>query len=185
MSDADILSLWKSGAHEQAFRELVHAYSERLYWHVRGLVGSHEDTDDLLQEVFIKAWTSLPAFRGESKLFTWLWRIATNEALNFLQKQRVRAALRFEALDASLERRIDQDPWFDGDAAQRQLAKAMARLPDKQRSVFCMKYFEEMSYEDMSAVTGTSVGALKASYHIAVQKIKDRLRKNGDLDLNL
>ena len=158
--------------YEQQFRELVEKYSEQLYWHVRELVGSHEDADDILQEVFVKVWKALPGFRGDSSVNTWLWRIATNEALSFLRKQKVRAALRFSSLDAEAERVLDSDPWFDGDEAQRRLAVAVAKLPGKQRAVFCMRYFEEMPYEEISAITGTSVGALKASYHQAAEKIK-------------
>ena len=158
--------------YEQQFRELVEKYSEQLYWHVRTLVGSHEDADDILQEVFVKVWKALPGFRGESSINTWLWRIATNEALSFLRKQKVRAALSFSSLDAEAERVLDSDPWFDGDEAQRKLAVAVAKLPDKQRAVFCMRYFEELPYEEISSITGTSVGALKASYHQATEKIK-------------
>ena len=158
--------------YEQQFRELVEKYSEQLYWHVRELVGSHEDADDILQDVFVKVWKALPGFRGDSSIQTWLWRIATNEALSFLRKQKVRAALSFVSLDAEAERVIDSDPWFDGDAAQRMLALAIAKLPSKQRAVFCMRYFEELPYEEISSITGTSVGALKASYHQAAEKVK-------------
>lgn len=158
--------------YEQDFQEIVKKYSEQLYWHVRELVGSHEDADDILQEVFVKVWKALPGFRGDSSINTWLWRIATNEALSFLRKQKVRAALRFSSLDAEVERVLDSDPWFDGDEAQRRLAVAVAKLPDKQRAVFCMRYFEELPYEEISEITGTSVGALKASYHQAAEKIK-------------
>ena len=165
---------------ERDFNELVDKYSEQLYWHIRNLVGSHEDTDDIVQDTFIKAWKALPSFRGESSPSTWLWRIATNEALAFLRKQRVRAALRLQSLDDAAERVIDDDPWFNGDEAQRRLAKAIFRLPDKQRVVFCMRYFEEMSYEDISEVTGTSVGALKASFHFASEKIKDLVQLEQD-----
>jgi len=165
---------------ELQFNELVQKYSEQLYWHVRNIVGSHEDADDIVQETYIKAWKALPTFRGESSPSTWLWRIATNEALSFLRKQKVRAALRFESLDAAAERIIDSDPWFNGDEAQRRLAKAIFRLPEKQRLVFCMRYFEEMSYEDIAAVTGTSAGALKASYHIAAEKIKGLMQLELD-----
>jgi RNA polymerase sigma-70 factor (ECF subfamily) len=135
-------------------------------------VCSHEDTDDLLQEIFIKIWAALPSFRGEAQLFTWLYRIATNETLNFLRKQKVRASLRFQSLDAELERRIDEDPYFNGSEAQRLLSKAIAKLPEKQRIVFSLRYYEDMSYENISEITGTSVGALKASYHIAYEKLK-------------
>ncbi len=172
MTDREILSLFRSGSREQAFAELVERYSEALYRHVRPMVGSHEDTDDLLQEVFIKVWKGLPSFREESGLFTWMWRIATNEALSFLRKAAVRSALRFESLDERAERLVDNDPWFDGDEAQRKLAKAVAALPEKQRAVFCMRYFEELSFEQIADITGTTVGALKASYHFASEKIR-------------
>ena len=162
---------------EREFTRLVNTYSERLYWHVRNLVGSHEDTDDLIQEIFVKAWQALPSFRGEAQVSTWLWRIATNEALSFLRRQKVRAALRFESLTARMEEKMDEDPWFSGDRMQRELMKAVARLPDKQRTVFIMRWFEELSYEDISEILGTSVGALKASYHFATQKLKAELEK--------
>ena len=155
------------------FRSLVDQYSEPLYWHVRNLVYSHEDADDIVQETFIKAWKALPSFRGDSSPSTWLWRIATNEALSFLRRQKVRAALRFESIGAEVERQVASDPWFDGDEAQR-------RLVVKQRAVFCMRYFEEMPYEQISEITGTSVGALKATYHIASGKIAERVQLEID-----
>ena len=160
---------------DKDFNSLVEQYSEQLYWHIRGIVGSHEDADDLLQETFVKVWRALPDFRGESAVSTWLWRIATNEALGFLRKKRVRAALQFQSLDALAERTIYNDPWFNGDEAERKLAKAIAKLPDKQKAVFCMRYYEDLPYEEIAAVTGTSVGALKASYHIAQEKIREEL----------
>ena len=172
MTDQEIIALWEAGQQERAFNEIVRNYSERLYWHVRRFVCSHEDTDDLLQEIFIKIWAALPSFRGEAQLFTWLYRIALNEALNFLSRQRVRAVLQFKSLDEEMERRIDEDPYFNGTEAQRLLTKAIARLPEKQRIVFSLRYYEEMKYEDIAAITGTSVGALKASYHIAYEKLK-------------
>ncbi len=160
---------------DKDFNSLVEQYSEQLYWHIRGIVGSHEDADDLLQETFVKVWRALSDFRGESAVSTWLWRIATNEALGFLRKKKVRAALQFQSLDALAERTIDNDPWFNGDEAERKLAKAIAKLPDKQKAVFCMRYYEDLPYEEIAAVTGTSVGALKASYHIAQEKIREEL----------
>ena len=175
MTDEEIIGLYRSGQKERAFKGIVDTYSERLYWHVRGFVCSHEDTDDLLQEIFIKIWSALPSFRGDSRLFTWIYRIATNETLNWLHKQKIRAALRFESLDASLADKIDDDSFFNGDEAQRLLFKAIAKLPKKQKSVFCMRYFDDMSYEDISEVLGTSVGALKASYHFASEKIRAEL----------
>ena len=157
---------------EELFNKIVRQESEKLYWHLRRMVSSHEDADDLLQEVFIKVWAALPSFRGDSSMSTWVWRIATNEALNFLRKEKVRAALRFTSLDDQLQHRIEADPFFSGTAAQRELFKAVARLPEKQRQVFVMRWWDELSYEDISAITGTSVGALKASYHIAQEKLK-------------
>ena len=157
---------------EQYFNSLVAQYSEPLYWHVRAMVGSHEDADDLLQEIFIKVWKALPGFRGDSDPFTWLWRIATNETISHMRKARVRAALSFSRLDEQAARICDPDPAIDGDEALRKLRKAIAALPDKQRLVFTMRYWEDLSYEQISAITGTSVGALKASYHIAYEKIK-------------
>ena len=172
MTDKDIIGLYRNGQSEKAFNEIVAAYSERLYWHVRRFLVSHEDTDDLLQEIFIKVWSALPSFRGDSRLFTWIYRIATNETLNWLHKQKVRSMLRFESLDATLADRIEDDPYFNGDEAQRALFKAIAKLPAKQKTVFTMRYFDELSYEDISEILGTSVGALKASYHFASEKIR-------------
>ena len=158
---------------EQVFNKIVKDYSERLYWHVRRMVASHEDADDLLQEIFLKIWTALPTFRGEAQLYTWVWRIATNETLNWLRKERVRAAfLRMQSIDAEMERRVQADPFFNGTAAQRELMKGVARLPEKQRQVCVMRWWDELSYEEISAITGTSVGALKASYHFAQEKLK-------------
>lgn len=177
MTDKEILDLYKSGQRELAFKEIVDSYSERLYWHVRRFLCSHEDTDDLLQEIFIKIWTSLPTFRGESQLYTWIYRIATNESLNFLQKQKIRAALRFEDITARLDEKIDEDTGVSGDEAQKALMKAMSRLPSKQKTVFIMRWFDDLSYEDISEILGTSVGALKASYHFAQEKIRAEIDK--------
>ena len=157
---------------ERLFNEIVKDYSERVYWHVRRFVNNHEDADDLVQEIFLKIWTALPSFRGEAQLFTWVYRIATNETLNWLRREKVRSALRFTSIDAEMERRIDSDPFFDGDAADRALSKAVAKLPEKQRQVFILRYYDEMPYEQMSEVLGTSVGALKASYHLAQEKVR-------------
>lgn len=175
MKDEDIIGIYRNGERERAFTEIVKAYSERLFWYVRRYVGCQEDADDLIQEIFVKVWAALPSFRGEARLFTWIYRIATNEALNFLRRQRVRAALNFKSLDSEVERRIDEDPYFNGGEAERRLMKALQKLPQKQRIVFSMRYFEDMSYEEISEVTGTSTGALKASYHIAYEKLKKEL----------
>ena len=181
MSDQDIIQLFSQGQHEEAFNGIVNAYTERLYWHVRRLVCSHEDTDDLLQDIFIKVWKALPDFRGDARLYTWLYRIATNEVLNHLRKKRFKALLSLDSVSEMLERSIDNDPSFNGDALQRELHKAIQRLPEKQRTVFNLRYFDEMKYEDIAEITGTSVGALKASYHHAYTKIKSSLEKEFDL----
>ena len=157
---------------EQVFNGIVHDYAERLYWHVRRMVGSHEDADDLLQDIFLKIWSALPSFRGEAQLFTWVWRIATNETLNWLRREKVRAALRFASADDLAAQKVAADPYFNGTAAEREIAKAIARLPDKQRQVFLLRWWDELSYEEISAITGTSVGALKASYHLAKEKLQ-------------
>ena len=163
---------------ERIFNEIVNQNSEKLYWHVRRLVNSHEDADDLLQEIFLKIWQALPSFRGEAQYSTWAWRIATNETLNWLRREKVRATLRFSSIDAEMERRIMADPYFNGTGAQRELAKAVSRLPDKQKQVFVMRWWDELSYEQISEITGTSVGALKASYHIAQEKIRTAVKDN-------
>lgn len=178
MTDEEIISLYESGRQQESFNCIVKQYSEKLYWHVRSLVVSHTDADDVMQEVFIKIWTSLPSFRGDSKLFTWIWRIATNESLNYLRHKRIRRVLSLSSVDDTSEAFLQSDPMFDGDKAQRLLVRAISKLPDKQRAVFNMRYFEEMSYEDIAEVTGTSEGALKASYHFACEKIK----KSVDID---
>ena len=177
MTDTQILELYRSGQQQAAFNAIVQAYSERLYWHVRTLVCSHDDADDVMQDIFVKVWSSLPSFRGDSQLFTWLWRIATNESLNFLARQKTRAALSSEDVSDVLARKIEADPYFNGGEAQRLLSKAIQKLPQKQKAVFCMRYYEEMPYETMSQILNTSIGALKASYHFAYEKIKKELQE--------
>ena len=177
MNDRQIIELYRSGEHEKAFNGIVSAYSERLYWHIRRFVCSHDDANDLLQDIFIKIWAALPSFRGDAQLFTWLYRIATNEVLNHLRKLRFKALTSLESEASYLERKIDEDPYFDGNMLQRELHKAIRRLPHKQRIVFTLRYFDEMKYEDIAQITDTSVGALKASYHHAYKKIKEDLQK--------
>lgn len=177
MKDQQIIELYNSGRQEEAFNHIVDSYTERLYWHVRRFVCCHEETDDLLQDIFIKIWAALPTFRGDSRLYTWIYRIATNEVLNHLRKFKFRSLVSFESISAKMENRIDEDPSFNGDALQRELHKAIQRLPEKQRLVFNLRYFDEMKYEDIAEITGTSVGALKASYHHAYNKIKEELQK--------
>ena len=177
MTDERIIELYECGQREEAFNGIVNAYTERLYWHVRRFLCSHEDTNDLLQDIFIKIWAALPGFRGESRLYTWLYRIATNEVLNHLRKQKFKALVSLDSASGILERKIDEDAYFNGDEMQRELHKAIQRLPEKQRIVFSLRYFDEMKYEDISEITDTTVGALKASYHHAYNKIKDDLQK--------
>ena len=177
MTDEKIIELFSGGRQEEAFRGIVDAYTERLYWHVRRFLCSHEDTNDLLQDIFIKIWSSISSFRGEARLYTWIYRVATNEVLNHLRKQKFKALISLDSASALLERKIDEDISFNGDELQRELHKAIQRLPEKQRIVFSLRYFDEMKYEDISEITGTTVGALKASYHHAYNKIKDELQK--------
>lgn len=153
-----------------AFGEVVKAYSEQLYWQIRRMVLSHDDANDLLQNTFIKAWSNLNYFRGEAKLSTWLYRIALNESLNFLNKQRAQNQLSIDDEEAMALNKLESDPYFDGDHTQLLFEKAIQTLPEKQRIVFNLKYFQEMKYEEISEILGTSVGALKASYHHAVKK---------------
>ena len=158
-----------------AFSVLVKSFSERLYWQIRKIVISHEDANDVLQNVFIKIWTNIDSFRGDSKLTTWLYKIAINESISFVNKQRQQQNLPLDDSDNFLESKFESDSYFDGDEAQLKLQKAILTLPEKQRIVFNLKYFEEMKYEEMSEILETSVGALKASYHYAVKKIEDFL----------
>jgi RNA polymerase sigma-70 factor (ECF subfamily) len=175
MTDKEIICLYNSGQRELAFNQIVKNYSERLYLHLRRFVYSHDDADDLAQEVFIKIWAALPSFRGDAQLFTWLYRIATNEALNFLRKQKLRNIFSLDSSESILIKKLEQDAYFNGDKLQTELQKAIIKLPEKQRIVFNLRYFDEMKYEDISEITGTSVGALKASYHHAYNKIKETL----------
>ena len=177
MTDKEIIGLYREGKIETAFNQIVRLYSERLYWHVRRFLCSHDETNDILQDIFIKVWAALPSFRGDAQLFTWLYRIATNEVLNHLRKQKFKALVSFESMQEMMEKKIDEDASFNGDEIQRQFHKAIQRLPQKQRTVFNLRYFEEMKYEDISEITGTSIGSLKASYHHAYTKIKDELQK--------
>ena len=158
---------------EQAFETLVREFQEQLYWQIRRMVLDHDDTDDILQNVFLKAWQGMDNFRGDARLSTWLYRIANNETINFLQRRKNTTISLSTTGDDQEQIRIqlESDPYFDGEETEIQLQQAVQSLPPKQRQVFNMKYFQEMKYEDISEVLGTSIGALKASYHHAVQKI--------------
>lgn len=161
-----------------AFNLLVKKYQERLYWHVRRMVIDHDDADDLVQDIFVKVWKALHGFREDAKLYTWMYRIATNECITFLNKKKKKIFIAWVDVEGELSRKLETDPLFDGDKIQRKLQQAVLTLPEKQRLVFHMKYYDEMKYEDMSEVLGTSVGALKASYHHAVKKIEDYMKTN-------
>ena len=158
-----------------AFSLLVRTHSETLYWHIRHMVGSHDDANDILQSTFMKAWTGIDGFLGHSKVLTWLYRIATNETYTFVSKN---SSAQFDDIDEAASA-IEADEWFDGDHLQARLQAAIQALPPKQRLVFNMKYYDEMKYEEMSAILGTSIGALKASYHIAVKKISEHLEREN------
>ncbi len=160
------------------FNLLVRAYQERIYWHIRKMVIDHDDADDLVQDVFIKVWKNLDKFRQDSKLYTWIYRIATNECLNFLNKKRKRFFIPIHDVAQELTNKIDSGQHISGDEIQMKLQKSLLKLPDKQRLVFNMKYFDEMKFNEIAEITGTSVGALKSSYHLAVKKIENDL--NGD-----
>ncbi len=162
----------------QAFSEVIATYSEPLYWQIRRMVQDHDDANDLLQNTFMKAWMSLDAFRGDAKLSTWLYKIAINESLTHLDRMKKSRSISLDDEESALAAIIEADSFFDGDEIQRKLRLAIASLPEKQRLVFNMKYFDEMKYEDMSQVLGTSVGALKASYHLAVKKIEQYFADN-------
>jgi len=176
LEDKDLLAKIKNPeTTSYGFNLLVRAYQQRVYWHVRKMVIDHDDADDLTQEVFIKIHKAIGAFREDSQLFTWIYRIATNECLTFLNKKRRRFFLPLEDVGKELSAKVDTSDDISGEDIQKKLQKALLKLPDKQRLVFNMKYFDELSYEDMSEITSTSVGALKASYHHAVKKIEDYL----------
>lgn len=156
----------------QAFSEVIRQYSEPLYWQIRRMVPNHDDANDLLQNTFLKAWTSIENFRGTAKLSTWLFKIAINESITFLEKERKRNNVSIDDEATHLLHAIEADGYFDGDELQLKFRKAIAMLPEKQRLVFNMRYYDDMKYEQMSEILGTSVGALKASYHLAVKKIE-------------
>lgn len=173
-----IAELKQDATRDLAFQRLVQLYQERLYWHIRKIVLNHDDTDDVLQNTFVKAWKGVSRFREESSLYTWLYRIATNESITFLNSKKRRSFLPLNDVSEILMENLTSDPWFEGDEIQMRLQQAILRLPKKQRIVFNMKYFDEMKYEDMSKILDTSVGALKASYHHAVKKIEEFITTN-------
>ena len=158
---------------EAAFTRLVREYQELLYWQIRRMVLSHDDADDVLQNVFLKAWTHIDDFHGESRLSTWLYRIAVNESIDFMRRKKNQAVVSADDEESGIANQLMADNYFDGDETQAQLQEAIARLPDVQRTVFNLRYFDEMKYSDMSQLLHTSEGSLKASYHLAVKKITE------------
>ena len=175
--DDNIPEILKSDLNK-GFRLLVEKYSSKLYWHIRRLVLLHEDADDALQNTFVNAWRGIGDFRNDSALYTWLYTIATNEALTLLNKRKKNSAISIDELGSYFACSEEGSSWFDGDEAEVKLQNAILQLPEKQRIVFNLKYYDEMTYEDMSKILGTSVGALKASYHHAVKKIENTLRES-------
>ena len=161
----------------EAFKRIVEAYSEQLYWQIRRMVLSHDDANDILQNTFVKAWSNIDYFRGDAKISTWLYRIALNECLTFMNKRSLHSHLSIDEADTDMLSKLESDSYFDGDELQTHFLKAVHKLPEKQQIIFNLKYFKEMKYEEISEIMSTSIGALKASYHHAVKKIEAYLEK--------
>lgn len=177
--DKALLALYRiPETREKGFTLIIQKYQERLYWHVRRLVIGHDDANDVLQNVFIKVWKSLEGFREDAQLYTWLYKIATNESLSFLEQQKRKQSISLSDVEAGLSNKLKADAQFDANKLEWKLQAAILRLPEKQRIVFNLRYYDEMPYEEMSRVLDTSEGALKASYHHAVKKIEEYI-KNG------
>ncbi len=172
-TDHELLEMFQEGDNpDYAFNLIVRKYQENVYWHVRRLVVTHEDANDIVQDVFIKAWKALSKFRGDAGLFTWLYRIATNEALSFLKKRKLRYFLPLNDVGKHLEDTLEAETYYEEEAIEKEIQKAILALPGKQRAVFNMRYYDNIRYEDMAKIFNTSEGALKASYHHAVKKIE-------------
>lgn len=178
-NEQELISRLQSPQHkDQAFRELLKLYQERLYWHIRKMVYHHDDADDVLQNTFVKIFRHIDSFKGDSKLYSWMYRIATNEAISFLNQKAKMQNITLEEVKEQALNNLTEDIYFEGDQLQLELQKAIATLPHKQQLVFNMKYFDDLTYEELSEILGTSVGALKASYHLAVKKITAYLSKS-------
>jgi len=178
-SDQELLMQFREPAtREAAYTSIIRKYQERLYWHVRRMVVDHDDANDVLQNVFIRVWNGLQNFREDSQLYTWLYRIATNESLTFLENQKKRASVSLSDVESGLSNKIKADRHFDANKLEWKLQLAIQQLPEKQRIVFTLRYYDEMPYEEMSRVLETSEGALKASYHHAVKKIEDYIKNH-------
>ena len=173
-----VIQLKQKDHQAKAFEVLVNTYKERLYWHIRRIVLNHDDTDDILQNTFIKVFRNIDSFKGDSKLYSWMYRIATNEALSFLKSKSQKLKINNEKLITKAVEDLRADVYFEGDEIQLKLQMAIATLPEKQKLIFNMKYFQEMKYEEISEILETSVGGLKASYHLASKKIEAFLKEN-------
>ena len=179
VSEKSIMRLFRAGAREKAFRLLVGRYSEPLYWHIRKLVLCHDDADDILQNVFVKVWFALDGFRNDSKIYTWMHSIATHESINFLNEKRRKVFGNEVGISDMLENTLESDEFFDGNEAEMALQRALLRLSERQRLIFNMRYFENMSNEDVAEELGVAVGTIKATYHQAVKKIKNEIKWEG------
>lgn len=180
-SDKELVSMFRDEkSRQQAFRLIVTRYQKKLYWHIRRILVDHDDTDDVLQNTFIKTWKGLDGFKEDAQLYTWLYRIATNETMSFIRSRKAELFVRFGDVEFSVEDKLQDGNNFKGDDIQKKLQLAIQQLPEKQRIVFTMKYFEDIKYEDMSEILDTSVGALKASYHHAVKKIEAYIRSTAE-----
>ncbi len=176
MDDSEILEKFASEAtRNEAFNLLLKKYQQKIYWHIRQMVIDHDDADDLVQEVFIKVWKNLSSFRQDSQLYTWLYRIASNESITFLNRKKHKNNISLDEVSPDLVATLVEGSYFNGDQTQLKLQQAILGLPEKQRLVFNMKYFDDLKYDEISEILGTSVGALKASYHLAVKKIEQYL----------
>ena len=175
-----VTALQSEADKETAFRELVSQYKERLYWQIRNMVLDHDDTDDVLQNTFVKIFRNINSFKGDSKLHTWMYRIAANESITFLNKKAKRNNVSIENMKDNALRKLESDVYFEGDAIQLQFQKAIATLPERQRLIFTMKYFEDHTFEQLSEILETSVGGLKSSYHIAVKKITEFIKTQNE-----
>lgn len=179
LNDSELLVQFRNPlTKEKAYTTLIRKYQEKLYWHIRRMVVEHEDANDVLQNVLIRVWNGLENFREDSQLYTWLYRIATNECLTYLEQQKKRSSVSFSDVETGLSNKIMADKHFDPNRLEWKLQLAIQQLPEKQRVVFSLRYYEEMPYEQMSKVLETSEGALKASYHHAVKKIEDYIRNH-------
>ena len=178
-SDNQLLDMFRNAkTRNLAFNQIINQNQERVYWHIRKIVLSHEDANDIIQNTFIKVWNNLDSFKGDSKIYTWIYRIATNESLQFLKKKKKHYFESIDNVSSRLSNLLIAERYFDGNEIEKKIQEALLKLPTKQRIAFNMKYFEKMKYDEISEILGTSVGALKANYHHAKNKIEEFLKEN-------